>query len=55
MKLFTAMIGAQGYCVLQACDGLRGLSIWRTGQHPDLIIMDHAAARHVGAGSHAQT
>jgi two-component system cell cycle response regulator DivK len=39
MKLFTAMIGAQGYCVLQACDGLRGIEIAQ-GQHPNLIIMD---------------
>src|ERR1700722_3346704 len=39
MKLFTAMIGAQGYAVLQASDGSRGIEIAQ-GQHPSLIIMD---------------
>jgi two-component system cell cycle response regulator DivK len=39
MKLFTAMIAAQGYEVLQATDGHRGLDIAQK-QRPDLIIMD---------------
>jgi two-component system, cell cycle response regulator DivK len=39
MKLFSAMVGAQGYGVLQAGDGLRGLDLAQR-EHPDLIIMD---------------
>jgi two-component system cell cycle response regulator DivK len=39
MKLFSAMIEAQGYDVLQARDGSHGLALAQ-GQHPDLIIMD---------------
>ena len=39
MKLFSAMIAAQGYRVLQAADGLQGLDLAHR-QHPDLIIMD---------------
>jgi two-component system cell cycle response regulator DivK len=39
MKLFTAMIAAQGCHVLQAEEGLRGLDLAHQ-QHPDLIIMD---------------
>ncbi len=39
MKLFSAMIGAEGYEVLQAGDGSRGLELARR-RHPDLIIMD---------------
>src|SRR6202011_2709188 len=39
MKLFSAMITAQGYDVLQAVDGPGGLESARL-LHPDLIIMD---------------
>ncbi len=39
MKLFTTMIEAQGYHVLQASDGVRGLYLAQQ-KHPDLIIMD---------------
>jgi two-component system cell cycle response regulator DivK len=39
MKLFSAMVAAQGYRVLQASDGARGLDLAHR-QHPDLIIMD---------------
>ncbi len=39
MKLFSAMIGAQGYEVLQAGSGLRALDLAHH-RHPDLIIMD---------------
>jgi two-component system, cell cycle response regulator DivK len=39
MKLFSAMIAAQGYDVLQAADGAGGLDLAQS-QHPDLIIMD---------------
>jgi two-component system cell cycle response regulator DivK len=39
MKLFSAMVGAQGYGVLQAGDGLRGVDLAHQ-EHPDLIIMD---------------
>jgi two-component system, cell cycle response regulator DivK len=39
MKLFSAMIAAQGYDVLQAMDGANGLDLAQR-QHPDLIIMD---------------
>ena len=39
MKLFSAMVGAQGYGVLQAEDGLRGVDLAHQ-EHPDLIIMD---------------
>lgn len=39
MKLFSAMIAAQGHEVLQAPDGFNGLDLARQ-QHPDLIIMD---------------
>jgi two-component system cell cycle response regulator DivK len=39
MKLFSAMIDAQGYDVLQATDGCQGLDMAQR-QHPDLIIMD---------------
>ena len=39
MKLFSAMIGAQGYNVLQAADGAEGLDVAQR-RRPDLIIMD---------------
>ena len=39
MKLFSAMIAAQGCHVLQAEEGLRGLDLAHQ-EHPDLIIMD---------------
>jgi two-component system, cell cycle response regulator DivK len=39
MKLFAAMVAAQGCHVLQAEEGLRGLDLAHQ-QHPDLIIMD---------------
>jgi two-component system, cell cycle response regulator DivK len=39
MKLFAAMIAAEGYEVLEAADGLRGLELAQR-QHPDLIILD---------------
>jgi two-component system cell cycle response regulator DivK len=39
MKLFCAMIAAQGCEVLQAGTGSRALSLARR-RHPDLIIMD---------------
>jgi two-component system cell cycle response regulator DivK len=39
MKLFSAMVGSQGYDVLEASDGRDGLDLARQ-QHPDLIIMD---------------
>jgi two-component system, cell cycle response regulator DivK len=39
MKLFSAMIEAQGYLLLQATDGRRGLDLARQ-HHPDLVIMD---------------
>jgi two-component system, cell cycle response regulator DivK len=39
MKLFAAMLASQGYDVLQAHDGPRGLAMAQQ-QHPDLIIMD---------------
>lgn len=39
MKLFSAMVAAQGYGVLQAADGARGLDL-AYQEHPDLIIMD---------------
>jgi len=39
MKLFSAMISAQGYEVLQAEDGSHALDLARL-RHPDLIIMD---------------
>ena len=39
MKLFCAMIAAQGYDVLQAADGASGLDLAHQ-LHPDLIIMD---------------
>ena len=39
MKLFSAMVGAQGCHVLQAEDGPRGLDL-AYQEHPDLIIMD---------------
>ena len=39
MKLFSAMIAAQGYEVLQAEDGVQGLDLAQR-LHPDLIIMD---------------
>src|SRR5579872_4751055 len=39
MKLFSAMVGAQGCHVLQAEDGPRGLDL-AYQQHPDLIITD---------------
>lgn len=39
MKLFSAMVAAQGYGVLQATDGLAGLDMAHR-DYPDLIIMD---------------
>jgi two-component system, cell cycle response regulator DivK len=39
MKLFSAMIRAQGYEVLQAEDGSHALDLAHR-RHPDLIIMD---------------
>lgn len=39
MKLFSAMVESQGYDVLQAPDGPRGL-VMAGQQRPDLIIMD---------------
>ena len=39
MKLFSAMVSAQGCHVLQAMDGQRGLDL-AYQEHPDLIIMD---------------
>jgi len=39
MKLFSAMISAQGYEVLQAMDGPLGLDMAQR-LHPDLIVMD---------------
>lgn len=39
MKLFSAMVAAQGHRVLQATEGLHGLDLAHR-QHPDLIIMD---------------
>lgn len=39
MKLFSAMIAAQGCHVLQAEEGRRGLDLAHQ-EHPDLIIMD---------------
>ena len=39
MKLFSAMIGAQGYEVLQAGSGSAALAVAHR-RHPDLIIMD---------------
>jgi two-component system, cell cycle response regulator DivK len=39
MKLFSAMVAAQGFGVLQATNGRRGLDMAHQ-HHPDLIIMD---------------
>lgn len=39
MKLFSAMLAAQGHSVLQATDGSHGLDLAQR-RHPDLIIMD---------------
>jgi two-component system, cell cycle response regulator DivK len=39
MKMFGAMLAAQGHHVLQATDGARGLELARR-EHPDLIITD---------------
>ena len=39
MKLFSAMVAAQGYGVLQAGDGSGGVDLAHR-EHPDLIIMD---------------
>lgn len=39
MRLFTAMLVAQGHHVLQATDGASGVDIAHR-EHPDLIIMD---------------
>lgn len=39
MNLFTAIIGAEGYEVLQAVDGDHALDMAH-GRHPDLIVMD---------------
>jgi two-component system cell cycle response regulator DivK len=39
MKLFSAMLAAQGYDVLEATDGAHGLDMAQH-RHPDLIIMD---------------
>ncbi len=38
-KLFSAMVAAQGYGVLQAADGLSGIDLAHR-ECPDLIIMD---------------
>jgi two-component system cell cycle response regulator DivK len=39
MKMFSAMVAAQGYHVLQAIDGARGLELAHR-EHPDLVITD---------------
>jgi len=39
MKMVSAIIAAQGYHVLQAMDGARGLEL-ALREHPDLIITD---------------
>ncbi len=39
MKLFSAMLAAQGYDVIEARDGCQGLDLAHQ-EHPDLIIMD---------------
>jgi len=39
MRLFSAMIAAEGYEVLEANSGQRGLELAQQ-EHPDLIIMD---------------
>ena len=39
MKLFDAIIAAQGYHVLAATDGSQGLDLAHK-QHPDLIVVD---------------
>jgi len=39
MRMFSAMVAAQGHRVLQATDGSRGLDLAHQ-EHPDLIIMD---------------
>jgi two-component system, cell cycle response regulator DivK len=39
MRLFSAMIAAEGYEVLEADSGQRGLDLAQQ-EHPDLIIMD---------------
>lgn len=39
MKLFSAMVAAQGFGVLQATDGPRGLDLAHR-EHPDLMIVD---------------
>ena len=39
MKLFSAMVAAQGYGVLQAGDAHRGIDLAHQ-EHPDLIVMD---------------
>ena len=39
MKLFSAIIAAQGYHVLHATDGSQGLDLAHQ-EHPDLIIID---------------
>ena len=39
MKVASAIFAAQGYHVLQAMDGARGLELARR-EHPDLIITD---------------
>src|SRR5437879_6380303 len=39
MNLFSAMISAQGYEVLQAANGSAAIDLAH-GRHPDLIIMD---------------
>ena len=39
MKLFSAMVGSQGYDVLQAGDGRAALDLARR-HHPNLIIME---------------
>jgi two-component system, cell cycle response regulator DivK len=39
MRMFSALIDAQGYIVLEAQDGYTGLALAQQ-HHPDLIVMD---------------